>query len=278
MTRQTGYHVGRSTTRLKAWLTGDPPGPASSRTRIHLRGGSYALRWARLVAGLALFALGLALMIRANLGLSAWDVLHDALGKLTPLTFGQVVVVVSVLVLVISIALHVRPGPGTLANALLVGVFTDAILRLPFPVDVAAGSVPPRLIVMVGGVWGIALGSALYISANLGAGPRDALMLGLAMRIGSSVGAARTGIEAGVLIFGVILGGSVGVGTAAFVILIGPAINISFRFFGMQPPREKPPFSFARWRAQAVRSWARRGQIGSDSFERDPSRHTGGRA
>jgi uncharacterized membrane protein YczE len=278
MTKRSGYDVRRSSARLKAWLTGGPPGPASSRTRSHLRGGSYALRWARLVAGLALFALGLALMIRANLGLSAWDVLHDALGKLTPLTFGQVVVVVSVLVLVISIAMRVRPGPGTLANALLVGVFTDAILRLPFPVDVAAGSVPPRLIVMVGGVWGIALGSALYISANLGAGPRDALMLGLAMRIGSSVGAARTGIEAGVLIFGVILGGSVGVGTAAFVILIGPAINSSFRFVGMQPPREKPSFSFARWGTQAVRPRARRGQIGSDSFESDLSRHTGGRA
>jgi uncharacterized membrane protein YczE len=277
MATRSGYDIGRSTTRLKALLTGGPPGPASSRTPIYLRGGSYAFRWARLVAGLALFALGLALMIRANLGLSAWDVLHDALQRLTPLTFGQVVVVVSVFVLVVSIALRVRPGPGTLANALLVGVFTDAILRLPFPVDVAAGSVPLRLIVMVGGVWGIALGSALYISANLGAGPRDALMLGLAMRIGRSVGAARTAIEAAVLIFGVMLGGSAGVGTAAFVILIGPAINTSFRFFGIQPPREKP-LSLARWGAQAVRPGARRGQIGSDSFESDPSRHRGGRA
>ena len=223
----------------KLWVPAPRPRPAASPGGAAASVIGVAVRWGQLVAGLAVFALGLALMIRADLGLSAWDVLHDALRTMTPLSFGQIVVAVSVLVLLASVSLRVRPGPGTLANVVLVGVFTDAILRAPILDDLASGSLAPRVVVMLAGVWAIALGSALYISADLGAGPRDALMLGLAKRTGRSAGAARTAIEAGVLVTGMTLGGSVGVGTAAFVILIGPAINISFRLCRMQPPREK---------------------------------------
>ncbi len=221
------------------------------------------MRSVRLVAGLALFALGLALMLRAQLGLSAWDVLHDAIRSLTPLTFGQVVVAVSLVVLAGSIALGVRPGVGTVANSLLIGVFTDGLLQTPLLQDLASGGLLPRLLAMLAGIWGIALGSALYIGAKLGAGPRDALMLGIAKRSGRSVGTARTAIEASVLVIGMALGGSAGFGTAAFVILIGPAINFAFRLFGMEPPRDKAQANVVKRAVKAVAAWKRR--AGSNS-------------
>jgi uncharacterized protein len=201
--------------------------------------GSVVIRSLRLIAGLALFAAGLSLMLRAQLGLSAWDVLHDAISSLTALTFGQVVVAVSVVVLAASVVLGIRPGVGTIANSILVGVFTDAILQTPVLQDLASESLPPRILAMLAGIWGIAVGSALYIGANLGAGPRDALMLGIAKRSHRSAGAARAAIEGSVLIVGIVLGGSVGLGTVAFVILIGPTINIAFRLFQLEPPRDK---------------------------------------
>jgi uncharacterized protein len=229
--------------------------------------GSIVVRSIRLVAGLALFAAGLALMLRAQLGLSAWDVLHDAIRSLTPLTFGQVVIAVSVVVLAASVALGIRPGVGTIANSILVGVFTDAILQTPLLQDLAAEGLLPRVGAMLAGIWGIALGTALYIGAKLGAGPRDALMLGIARRSRRSAGAARTAIEASVLIIGIALGGSVGLGTAAFVILIGPAINISFRLFGIEPPRDKTQTNVIKRGVQAVARWGRRGQDSSSSTQ-----------
>ena len=245
-------------------------------TSSTLRTGWVVTRTVRLIAGLALFAAGLALMLRAELGLSAWDVLHDALRSLTPLTFGQVVVAVSVVVLAASVALGVRPGVGTIANSILVGVFTDAMLETPFLQDLASGGLLPRLLAMFAGIWGIALGSALYISAELGAGPRDALMLGIAKRSRRSAGTARTAIEAAVLVLGIALGGSLGFGTAAFVILIGPAINVAFRLLGLEPPRiEGTPNTFTK-AMQAVSAWGRQGDIRSPTSIRT-SRETGGR-
>ncbi len=188
----------------------------------------------RLLAGLWLFGAGLALMVRANLGLSPWDVLHDAISSLSPLSFGQAVIAVSVLVLAVAVALRVRPGAGTVANALLVGAFTDAMLQLRLLANLTSASLPPRVMAMMLGICGIALGTALYNAAGWGAGPRDALMLGVAGRARRSVGTARAAIEASVLILGLALGGSVGFGTVAFVMLIGPSINISFRLVGME--------------------------------------------
>lgn len=224
--------------QLEAGLNPSPPFWRTLRTRTTGAGGTLLLaRWTRLLAGLALFALGLSLMIRAGLGLSSWDVFHDALRGLTPLTFGQIIVAVSVLVLFAGMALGVRPGPGTVANALLVGAFTDAVLATGLLAELGSGSLGPRGLVMVAGIAFIAFGSAMYISADLGAGPRDSLMLGIARRTGRSAGKARTVIEVVVVVAGVALGGSVGIGTVAFVILIGPAIDISFRLFGLEPAR-----------------------------------------
>jgi uncharacterized protein len=168
------------------------------------------------------------LMIRADLGLSSWDVLHDAARRLTPLTFGQAVIVVSVLVVVGSLALGVRPGPGTVANMILIGLFTDAILASDLALHLGSAGPIARTAGLLGGVAAVAFGTALYIGADLGAGPRDSLMLAVGRKARTSPGRARTGIEVTVLMIGAVSGGAVGIGTLAFALLIGPAIDLSF--------------------------------------------------
>lgn len=196
--------------------------------------GSLLARWGRLLLGLGVFAGGIALMVKADLGVSSWDVLHDALRLHTPLTFGGAVIAVSVFVVVVSFVLGVKPGPGTIANVLLVGAFTDAILATGLLDSLVAAPLVVRIGALVAGILAIALGTALYIGASLGAGPRDSLMLASARRFGVTAGTARAFIEGTVVIVGAVLGGAVGIGTAVFVIVIGPAINLSFRAFGME--------------------------------------------
>lgn len=237
---------------------------------------SRALRWVRLIAGLWLFALGIALTVRADLGLSSWDVLHDAVRLHSALTFGGAVIVVSVAVVAVSSVIGVRPGAGTVANVLLVGAFTDALLMTGLLGGLASGHAVARVTALVIGVWVIAIATALYISAGLGAGPRDGLMVGLAERLHLSPGTSRTLIEGGVVIGGAALGGSVGVGTAVFAVTIGPAINISFHLFGMRPPRRNDRGRAIGNAARAAESWLRRGQLGAGS-SRERSRYTGGR-
>ncbi len=254
---------------------------AQTRTLGHLAvasdpGRALYPRWLRLVGGLAVFAAGLALMVRAGLGLSSWDVFHDAIRVISPLSFGQTIVAVSLVVLVAAWALGVAPGPGTVANSVLVGVFTDAILWSPILRSLGSGPLPFRLLAVGAGVVGVALGSALYIGADLGAGPRDGLMLGLAKRSRSSVGSARTMIEVSVVVAGVALGGSIGVGTAVFIVLIGPAIDVSFRLFGMESPRDKSRPRFRARVARLLRAWGRPGRLGTSSSI-ETSRYTGAR-
>lgn len=230
----------------------------------------------RLIGGLWVFGAGIALMVRANLGVSSWDVLHDALRLNSSLTFGMAVVVVSVLVLLASSAIGVRPGPGTVANVVLVGVFTDVILMTGVLAGIPNANVVGRLGVLLAGVGAIAVATALYISAGLGAGPRDSLMLGVAKRLRLSTGTSRALIEGSVLIAGGLLGGRVGVGTAVFAVAIGPAMNLSFRLFGMEPPRAKGGGTVITRAALAGQRWIQRGQLCSGS-SRERSRYTGGR-
>lgn len=177
-------------------------------------------------------------MVRAQLGVSSWDVLHDALRLNTPLTFGAAVIVVSVAVVFGSFVMGVKPGAGTVANVILVGTFTDAILFMGLLDGIPSANLPTRLAALLIGVMTIAVATALYISAGLGAGPRDSLMLAAARRLLVSTGTSRALIEGSVLIVGALLGGKLGVGTAVFAVAIGPAINISFRLFGMEPTRQ----------------------------------------
>jgi uncharacterized membrane protein YczE len=168
--------------------------------------------------GLALYGVSLALVLRAGLGLAPWDVLHQGLAERTGFTVGQMVIAVSFVVLLAWIPLRERPGFGTFANAVLVGVFVDVTLD----VVGAAHGWPLRVTLLVLGVALNGLATALYIGASLGPGPRDGLMTGLVRRTGRSVRLVRTVLEVSVLVLGFLLGGTVGVGTVLYAVAIGP--------------------------------------------------------
>lgn len=183
--------------------------------------------------GLACFALGTVMTLRAELGLSPWDVLHDGLRLRTPLSFGVATIVVGLALLLISGAAGIRPGPGTIANMILIGVFVDLMLVTEIGSGIGEAHILLRIATTLGGVAVIGFGSALYIGAELGAGPRDSLMVAIATRAKIRVGIARAIVEGTALVVGVILGGKVGVGTILFAVGIGPAVDIAFRVFGM---------------------------------------------
>lgn len=183
-----------------------------------LRAGHLPSRLARLAVGLVLYGVSLAMMVRGDLGLAPWDVLHSGLARYLPLTLGQTIVAMSFVVLLAWVPLREKPGVGTVANAVVVGLSADATLALLDRPDALLG----RAGLMVGGVVLCGLASALYIGAQLGRGPRDGLMTGLSRRTGASLRLVRTGLEVGVVLLGLLLGGVAGLGTLLYALAIGP--------------------------------------------------------
>jgi uncharacterized protein len=199
-----------------------------------VRGGVVA-RTASLVFGLLLFALGIVALLESELGLSPWDVLNQGISDHTALSFGTANVVVAVVVLLVAWALGARIGPGTVANAILIGLFVDLLLRVEAIDRLSDAPLAVRMVLMVGGILVIGLGSGFYIGAGMGAGPRDSLMLVLSARSGVRIGAVRAMLEIAVTVLGFALGGTVGIGTLAFAFGIGPAIEASFWALGRSP-------------------------------------------
>jgi len=193
-------------------------------------------RLTQLLVGLALYGVSLALVLRAGLGLAPWDVLHQGLAEHLGTTIGQMVVGVSFVVLLAWLPLRERPGFGTFANAVLVGVFVDLTLLVLDPVQ----AWPVRLLLLLGGVLLNGLATALYIGASLGPGPRDGLMTGLVRRTGRSVRLVRTLIEVTVLVVGFLLGGTVGVGTLLYAVAIGPVAHALLPLFTIASRRAEP--------------------------------------
>jgi uncharacterized protein len=184
------------------------------------------------IAGLALFAVGIVLNLQASIGLGPWDVLHQGITRHTPLTFGQASQAVGAVVIGIGLLLGVRPRLGTLLNIVLVGFFTDQLLSARLVPSVAPYGLAVQLTVYTLGVLIIGLGTGLYLRANLGAGPRDGLMIGVHRRTKYRVAIVRGVLEVLVLTLGFLLGGSVGIGTLIFAAGIGPAVELGFRIFG----------------------------------------------
>ncbi|MEV0272103.1 hypothetical protein AB0H43_25270 [Hamadaea sp. NPDC050747] len=183
-------------------------------------------RLLQLHAGLALYGLSIALLVRADLGLDSWDVLHQGLARRTGIPLGWVINAVGVLVLLAWIPLRQRPGYGTVANVALVGLATEAALAV-IP-DVRQMAV--RWVVLIAAILANALATGLYVGAGFGPGPRDGLMTGLAAR-GFSIGRVRTGIELAVLATGWLLGGTVGPGTVLYALTIGPLVHRLLPYF-----------------------------------------------
>ena len=179
-------------------------------------------RLTQLFVGLALYGISLAFVLRAGLGLAPWDVLHQGLAQRVGATVGQLVIAVSFLVLLAWIPLRQRPGFGTIANAVLVGIFVDLTMSVLDDVHVWVW----RVVLLLSGVLLNGLATALYIGASLGPGPRDGLMTGLVRRTGRSVRLVRTLIEVSVLLVGFLLGGTVGVGTLLYAFAIGPIAHL----------------------------------------------------
>ncbi len=192
-------------------------------------------RLLQLLIGLAMYGLSLAMFIRAGLGLDPWDVFHQGLAGKTGLSIGTIVIIVSFLVLLLWIPLRQRPGFGTLANAVLVGVFADVGLALLPEFSHLGGQAG----MLAGAVLLNGIASACYIGARFGPGARDGLMTGLARRTGWSVRTSRTGIEVVVLAAGWVLGGSVGVGTVVYALAIGPLVQVLLPMF-MVPEVPEP--------------------------------------
>ena len=197
----------------------------------------FASRLVLLAGGLFLFAAGIVLTLRANVGVGPWDVLHQGLTRVLPISFGQANILVGVLIVVTSWRLGIPPRLGTLANMLLIGAFADLILTHGLIPDLSALPLAARLPLDALGVLMVGFGCGLYIRAGLGAGPRDGLMLALTHRLGFRVAVVRAGIELTVIATGLLLGGTVGVGTLIFALGIGPAIEASFRVLGVPVPK-----------------------------------------
>ncbi len=183
-----------------------------------LRAGRLGRRLVQLYAGLLLYGFSIALMVRAHLGLAPWDVLHSGLTEHVPIDIGQALVIVSFVVMLAWIPLREMPGIGTISNALVIGLSTDAFLAVmptPHPIGV-------RAVLLVAGIALQGLATAAYIGAQLGRGPRDGLMTGLARRTGRSLRSVRTTMELTVVAIGLVLGGVAGVGTILYAVSIGP--------------------------------------------------------
>lgn len=197
---RSGRHPGSQSRRRLPWLLVD--------------------RLARLYVGLTLFGASLALMIEARFGLGPWDVLHQGIARRLGVQIGWIVIGVGALALLAWIPLGERPGIGTVSNVIMVGLVLNVALNI-LPSPDTAGI---RLLFLATGIVLNGAATGLYIGAGLGPGPRDGLMTGLSRR-GHSVGRVRTALEAGVLIIGVVLGGTVGIGTIAYAISIGPLVQ-----------------------------------------------------
>ncbi|WP_051688341.1 YczE/YyaS/YitT family protein [Desulfofalx alkaliphila] len=179
----------------------------------------YVLQYAWFVLGLLVLSLGIVLLVQAWLGPTPWDVLHLGLTNYLPFTFGQVMIGLGVLLVLISWLLGEKPYTGTLLNMVLIGIFVDIIMQghlLPVPQHLAF-----RILYMVAGTLACGFATGVYISAKLGAGPRDSLMLALHRITGLRIGAVRTAMEVTVVVVGFLLGGHFGVGTIFFSVTIG---------------------------------------------------------
>lgn len=201
-----------------------------------LRAGRLGRRMPQLLGGLTLYGMSMAMLVRADLGLDPWDVLHQGLSHYLPLSFGTVTIVVGALVLLLWIPLKQKPGLGTVSNVIVIGLAADLGLWLIATPDGLAG----RIVMMVSAVVLNGLAGAIYIGSQLGPGPRDGLMTGLAARTGRSLRLMRVAIEVTVLVIGVILGGTIGFGTILYAVAIGPLVQFFLRFSVVRLPMAEP--------------------------------------
>jgi len=197
--------------------------------------GGFASRVAWLVTGLFLCACGIVLFLESELGLPPWDVLHQGVAEQFGISFGAANLLVSVVVLVVVWRLKAKIGLGTLLNALLIGSFVIGLTAIDAVDALSEEPLGVRIGLIAVALSCFGVGSAFYICASLGAGPRDSLMLVTSRGLGIRLGTARTGLELAALGVGFLLGGTVGIGTLVFAVGIGPVVEVSFWLLGRTP-------------------------------------------
>jgi uncharacterized membrane protein YczE len=191
-------------------------------------------RTSQLFAGLVLYGISMAFMVESGLGLNPWDVFHQGVSETTGLSFGLVVILTGIPILLIWIPLRQRPGFGTVANLVVIGFVVDGTLAVLQPGE----SLAMRITFLVTGIALNGVATGLYIGSKLGPGPRDGLMTGLVGRFPRlSIRLVRTGIEVFVLGVGFLMGGTVGIGTVAYALAIGPLAQVFISAFTVRTGR-----------------------------------------
>ena len=204
------------------------------RTPPALRGG-FLLRLVGLVVGLFLCSCGIVLFLESELGLPPWDILHQGIAEQGGISFGVANLAVSLALLALAWSLRAPIGLGTLLNAILVGSSVIVLLTLEPVSALSDEGLGVRIWLLPAALVCFGVGSAFYIAAAMGAGPRDSLMLVASQRLGLRIATARTAIEVIVLAIGFALGGTAGLGTLVFAIGIGPTVEVSFWLLGRTP-------------------------------------------
>ena len=182
-----------------------------------------------LCVGLWIFGTGDAVIVAAGVGNTPWTVLAEGIALMTDRTIGQATFFVSVAVLLLWIPLREKPGIGTILNAVLIAVAIEYMLPvLPTP----EGGLE-SLLQVIGGIALVGIGSGIYLTANLGPGPRDGWMTGMRRVSGYPIGNVRAAIEISVVARGWALGVTVGIGSVIFAVMIGPTVAVCLNIVGV---------------------------------------------
>lgn len=194
-------------------------------------------RLLRLSLGLFLYALGIAITLKAQIGYAPWDAFHAGLAKKIGISIGTASISVGVVIIIITALLKERIGLGSLSNMIVVGLLLDLILALD--ILPTAKNFPLGVLMMVSGLFVIAFATYFYIGSGFGAGPRDSLMVALARKTKLPIGICRAAIELGALLSGWWLGGMVGIGTAISALMAGFSVQLVFKVLNFEPTQIK---------------------------------------
>ena len=194
-------------------------------------------RLPKLMLGFVIIAIGINLTIYANMGLNPWGTFHQGISSITGIRFGAVSQITGIVIIFISLAIKLYPGIGTLLNMFFIGYFVDLFDQLHFIPQV--DTLPVRILYLVVGTFLFNYGIFVYLSCKLGAGPRDGLLVGLVKITGLSVSIMRPMIEVTIVVIGILLGGSYGVGTLVNAFGGGYILNSIFKFYNFNPKESK---------------------------------------
>ena len=191
----------------------------------------FILRLALFIGGLFIVANGIVSTIQAGLGINPWDVLHIGLSMQTGLSIGRIIQIVGLTLVGFSCFMKVKPSIGTILNMIFLGLFVDLVIALNY--IPSPGQAWQKIILFISGVAIFGFGCSIYISANIGTGPRDSLMLALKRITPYRLGAVRTIMEVSAASSGFLLGGPLGLGTVIFALTVGYFIEMGFTLIKM---------------------------------------------